>query len=274
MRSTSGGSISSTSDINTSQLIQETPSKLAKLLTSTVSSPAKTQLLSGGITIDIIEEWKNTLPSRIHQKIYRGIHLAIITHQHDIWLKRNEVAHPEQELPQPPPDYNRKRRVSHITDLDETIPADTQWKRARKNALTAEDAWSLPAQKLPVTSRKRRLALLANPTARPRKRTRTRRRFNPMKATLTCNQHGENEEVDSSAPKDTRLVHTQRDTNSQGPSAPDRSAGRQITPSRGPISGQGWEGRGSDSERSQGTQGPPPSATGGGRVRFPRATGQ
>ena len=211
MRSTSGGSISSTSDINTSQLIQETPSKLAKLLTSTVSSPAKTQLLSGGITIDIIDEWKATLPNRIHQKIYRGIHLAIITHQHDIWLKRNEVAHPEQELPQPPPDYNRKRKVSNIIELDETIPADTQWKRARKKSLTAEHAWSLPARKLPVVNRKRRLALLANPTALPRKHTRTRRRLNPMKATRTRIHHGEYAEGIINAPEDTHLVHIQRD---------------------------------------------------------------
>jgi hypothetical protein len=103
MRSASGGSITPTSDIQTSHLIQETPNKLATLLTTNVSSPAKTQLLSGGITIEVIEEWKATLPRRIHQKIYRSVHLAIITHQHDIWLKRNKAAHPKQEIPQVPP---------------------------------------------------------------------------------------------------------------------------------------------------------------------------
>ena len=274
MRSTSGGSISLNSDIKTSQLIQETPNKLATLLTTNVSSLAKTQLLSGGITIDVIEEWNTTLPSRIHQKIYQSIHLAIITHQHDIWLKRNEAAHPEQELPQPPPDYNRKRKVSNIIELDETIPADTQWKRARKKALTAEDAWSLPARRIPVVSRKRRLALLANPTALPRKHTRTRRRLNPMKATRTCNQQGEQEKSINNATEDTHSVRIQRHSDSQGPSAPQRSADMQISSSKGPKSSQGWGGRGSDSERSQGTHGPPPSATGGGRVRFPRATEQ
>jgi len=63
-------------------------------------------------------DWKDTLPPRIHQKIYRQLHQAIIAHQHDTWLRRNETAHPDQDEPYIAPNYNRKRVHSKIVNLD------------------------------------------------------------------------------------------------------------------------------------------------------------
>ena len=95
LRSNSGGTLTATPDIRPYTLMSETPKVLANLLASNNISPAKTQLLSGGITIETMADWKDTLPSRIHQKLYRQLHQAIIAHQHDIWLRRNETAHPD-----------------------------------------------------------------------------------------------------------------------------------------------------------------------------------
>ena len=86
LRSTTGGPLTATPDINPHTLMPETPNALATLLTSKNLTPAKTQLISGGITTDTISDWNETLPPRIHQKLYRQLHLAIVKHQHDIWL--------------------------------------------------------------------------------------------------------------------------------------------------------------------------------------------
>jgi hypothetical protein len=59
-----------------------------------------------------------------------------------------------------------------------------------------------------------------------------------------------------------------------GPSALYISAVAETHNSRELTNALGGRGDETTEERSQGTHGPPPSATGGGRVRFPRATGQ
>ena len=57
-----------------------------------------------------------------------------------------------------------------IVNLEDVIPEDVRWKRTRTKALRAEDAWKKPAAPRTTTNRKRRLAMLANPTAQPKRR--------------------------------------------------------------------------------------------------------
>jgi hypothetical protein len=126
--------------------------------------------MSGGITNEIIADWNDTLPSRIHQKLYRQLHQAIMAHQYDIWVRRNEAAHPESDDLLVAPNYNRKRRHTTLVDLDEVIPDDMRWKRTRAQALRAEEAWKKPAAPRTTINRRRRLAMLANPTVQPKRR--------------------------------------------------------------------------------------------------------
>jgi hypothetical protein len=245
---------------------------LANLLASNNISPAKTQLLSGGITIETMADWKDTLPPRIHQKLYRQLHQAIIAHQHDIWLRRNETAHPDRDEPFIAPNYNRKRVHSQIVNLDDVIPKDVRWKRTRTKALRAEAAWKKPYAPRITTNRKRRLAMLANPTAQPKQRRHaintnsqaTRKRTHSL-------QGGDGE--GSSDPEDDRQG-SKRSCNTQdtGLTAP-RHSDKRVQNQGGP-SGALEEEVEASAERSQGIHGPPPSATAEVRVRFPRATGQ
>ena len=96
MRSAAGGTISDSPSIDMGLLIAETPSNLASLISTTAITAALTQLLSGGITIDIMSDWKQTLPVRLHPKLYKAAHMGIVTHQHNLWLARNAILHPIQ----------------------------------------------------------------------------------------------------------------------------------------------------------------------------------
>ena len=272
MRSNSGGTLTDTPDIQPYTLMAETPKLLANLLASTNISPAKTQLLSGGITIETMADWKDTLPPRIHQKLYRQLHQAIIAHQHDIWLRRNETAHPDQDEPFIAPNYNRKRVHSQIVNLDDVIPEDVRWKRTRTKALRAEDAWKKPPAPRTTTNRKRRLAMLANPTAQPKRRRHAINTNSQATRKRTHSLQGGDGEGSSDPEDDSPGTKRSRNMQDTGPTAPQHS--EESVQNQGGPSGALEEEVEASAERSQGIHGPPPSATAEVRVRFPRATGQ
>jgi hypothetical protein len=267
LRANSGGTLTATPDIRPYILMSETPKVLANLLASHNISPAKTQLLSGGITIETMVDWKDTLPSRIHQKLYRQLHQAIIAHQNDIWLRRNETAHPDLDEPFIAPNYNRKRVHSQIVNLDDVIPGDVRWKRTRTKALRAEDVWKKPSAPRITTNRKRRLAMLANPTAQPKRRRYATNTISRATRQRTHNLQGVDGEG-SNDPEDNSLV-TKRSRNTQvtGPSAPQHPD--ESVQIQGGPSGDLEEEIEASAERSLGIHGPPPSATAEVRVRFP-----
>jgi hypothetical protein len=228
--------------------------------------------MSGGITTDTISDWNETLPPRIHQKLYRQLHLAIVKHQHDIWLSRNEAAHPVNEETFGVPNYNRKRTNTVLVDLKEVIPKDVRWKRKRTQALRAEEAWKTPAAPRITTNRKRRLAMLANPTAQPKRR---RHAITTNSRTSRKRSHsiqGGDGEGSSDPEDDSPGTKRRRNMQDRGPMTPQQS--HESAQIQGGPRGALEEEVEATTERSQGIHGPPPFAAAEVRVRFPRATVQ
>ena len=140
MRSESEGELSDSPDIDRLPLLSETPPTLARLLTDTTKSTAKTQLLSGGISEHIIKDWGDTLPHILIQKIYRKSHLILISHQLQMWQQRNTIAHPPTE-PQNKPNYGRKRKPDQIIETESDDSDNGTWGKQRDRSLRALAAW-------------------------------------------------------------------------------------------------------------------------------------
>ena len=248
----------------------QTPPNLASLISTTAISAALTQLLSGGITTDIMSDWKQTLPVRLHPKLYKAAHMGIVTHQHNLWLDRNAILHPITDTPHQPT-YGRKRKINIPTDEDSDNSDDTAWKRTRLDALDKQAVWKARPKYRPTSNHRRKLALLANPNALPRlKRRRVhRKRPRPPQAqphaipskrrhiadTSEDTQEGGDGEGSSDPPTD----DTRQDNG--GPSAPPTGTHSPTTRS---TEGSHRDSRGRQERRCIGTQGPPPSTTGGG----------
>jgi hypothetical protein len=96
MRSMQGGKLSDSPTINSNTLTQETPPSISTLLHDDINSAAKLQLLSGAITKEITDSWTGIIPTSLHQKLYRTLHMNIVLHQHSAWIERNEILHPEK----------------------------------------------------------------------------------------------------------------------------------------------------------------------------------
>ena len=73
-----------TSSSNVHSLIPERPKTLANLLTSTYVTPSTLQLQCGGISATTIADWDDTIPAKLHQKLYRLTHRDIVSHQPSI----------------------------------------------------------------------------------------------------------------------------------------------------------------------------------------------
>ena len=71
-----------TPSYNVLSLTPETPKILSNLLTTTHVTPASLQLQCGGISALTTSDWKDTIPTKLHQKIYKLTHRAIVSHQH------------------------------------------------------------------------------------------------------------------------------------------------------------------------------------------------
>jgi hypothetical protein len=130
-----------------------------------------------------MSDWKQTLPTRLHQKLYRAAHKGIVTHQHNLWLARNAIRHPITDIPHQP-SYGRKREIKTPTDEDTDNSDDTEWKRTRLVALDKQAIWKARLKYRPTTNRRRKLALIANATALPRMKRRRihRKRLRPLQA--------------------------------------------------------------------------------------------
>jgi hypothetical protein len=271
MRSAAGGTLSDSPTIDMAPLYAETPPNLASLISTTAISAARTQLLSGGITTNIMYDWKQTLPTRLHQKLYRAAHKGVVTHQHNLWLARNAILHLITDTPHQPT-YGRKRKINTPTDVDTDNSDDTEWKRTRLEALDKQAVWKALPKYRSTTNRRRKLTLLANPTALPKlKRRRVhRKRPRPLQA-QTHEAHIKRRHIadtseditqdgrDGEGSSDPSTDNTCQDNG--GPSAP--LTGTHSLPPR-PTEGSHRDSRGRKERRCVGTQGPPPSATGGG----------
>ena len=218
-----------------------------------------------------MSDWANTLPQRLHQRLYREAHKGIITHQHSLWLTRNAILHPQTDIPHCP-SYGRKRKTTPTVDTDSDDQDDLTWKRTRLTALDTQAVWRTRPKYRPTVNRTRKLALLANPTALPRskrRRVQRKRPRQPQDAThavhikrrrLTPNTTHTLEGGDGEGSSDpSSSVDSHHDQG--GPSAPERGPQPQTTQI---TEGSLQDPRGSQPNRSIGTQGPPPSATGGG----------
>ena len=154
MRSSSKGKVSSQSNIQTHNLTQETPPSILSLLSETLTSPAKLQLLSGYITKDITDSWEGLFPTRLHQKIYRTLHKTIMLHQHGAWLHRNNILHPQVAI-HIPVDFGRKPGQKRtLPEEEETNPRDKKWKRQREAAFTRQRMWA--GEPIPIVLKKRK----------------------------------------------------------------------------------------------------------------------
>ena len=152
MRSKSGGVLSANPTVDPLTLSPETPTNVATLLHSQ-DSPAKLQLLSGIITEHITDGWENLVPHRLQQKLYRTLHKTIILHQHDTWLKRNAVLHPDTPF-FTPIDYGRKpAKKRQLLEEEEDNPKNVRWIKQREVALTRERMWA--GTPIPETNKKR-----------------------------------------------------------------------------------------------------------------------
>jgi hypothetical protein len=117
-----GGKLSDSPTINPATLTQETPPSISTMLHDDTNSPAKLQLLSGAISKDITDTWTGIIPTSLHQKLYRTLHMTIVLHQHSAWIERNEILHPQKEF-FIPTDYGRApARQSRTMEDEEANP--------------------------------------------------------------------------------------------------------------------------------------------------------
>ena len=144
-----------TPSYNVLSLIPETPKILSNLLTLPHVTPASLQLQCGGISALTISDWKDSIPVKLHQKIYRLTHEAIVSHQHSIWIKRNESAHPPTEFPHNP-DYSRKRKQAPIPPQTESNGPDVHWEQQRTLFAIREEMWAGTPQPQSITWKKQK----------------------------------------------------------------------------------------------------------------------
>ena len=136
-------------------LIPETPKILSNLLTLSHANPASLQLQCGGISALTISDWKDTIPKKLHQKLCRMTHEAIVSHQHNMWIKRNESAHPPTEFPHNP-DYSRKRKQAPIPPQAESNGPDVHWEQQRTLFALREEMWAGTPQPQSITWKKQK----------------------------------------------------------------------------------------------------------------------
>ena len=152
------------------------------------------------------------------------------------------------------PNYNRKRGHTQLVNLEEVIPEDVRWKRTRTKALRAEDAWKKPAAPRTTTNRKRRLAMLANPTAQPkRRRHATNSRITRKRTHSLQGGDGEGSSDSEDVSPGTKRSRNTQDTGPTAPQYPDEN----IQNKGGPSEALEEEEEAS-AERSHGIHGPPP----------------
>ena len=90
----------------------------------------------------ITDGWANLVPHRLQQKLYRTLHKTIVLHQHDTWLKRNAVMHPDTPF-FTPIDYGRKpAKKRQLLEEEEDNPKNKRWIKQREVALTRERMWA------------------------------------------------------------------------------------------------------------------------------------
>jgi hypothetical protein len=92
---------------------------------------------------------------KLHQKIYRLTHEAIVSHHHNIWIKRNESAHPPTQFPHIP-DYSRKRKQKPTPPQTEPNDLDTYWEQRRTLFELREKMWAGTPQPQSITWKKQK----------------------------------------------------------------------------------------------------------------------
>ena len=215
MRSKKGGKLSDSPTINPVTLTQETPTSISTLLHEDTNSPAKLQLLSGIISKVITDTWFGAIPASMHQKLYRTLHMTIISHQHSAWIERNEILHPQTET-FIPTDYGRApARQSRQLEDEETNPKDRQWKRQRAVAMTRKAMWEGTPIPPPPTKKNTSSTSLSAASSTdedsppPSPSTRKRTRSN----TPTSDGTSDTDEWPSPIPQRRKTTATSKDTN-------------------------------------------------------------
>ena len=163
-----------------SHAFQETPCNLITTLLAPPSNPARRSLLHGLMDVSLTQDW-DKVPITLHQKLYRSLLMAIITHQHKTWLNRNAIVHPIEAHPKRPHPPSRPRKHTPRAP-PQSSPAlkrkARSWNKQRTNQIKRKTMWRTGVP-IPHTSppwvRLCRLAQHSNSTIR-RKRKRARAR--------------------------------------------------------------------------------------------------
>ena len=163
-----------------SHAFQETPCNLITALLAPPSNPTRRSLLHGLMDVSLTQDW-DKVPITLHQKLYRSLLMAIITHQHKTWLNRNAIVHPIEAHPTRPHPPSRPRKHTPRAPPQSSSALKRKarsWNKQRSNQIKRKTMWRTGVP-IPHTSppwvRLCRLAQHSNSTIR-RKRKRARAR--------------------------------------------------------------------------------------------------